>query len=161
MKLVKPRFWDKKNHVISLLLLPISLIFQFIIRLRNYFITEKNFQIPIICVGNIYLGGTGKTPLTIMIANHLLKIGKKPAIIKKFYANQIDEHKLIKNYFDFLFLDKKRSKAIISAKEQNINVCVLDDGFQDLSIKKDLNIICFNSKQLIGNGLTIPSGPLR
>ena len=58
-------------------------------------------------------------------------------------------------------LDKQRSKAIISAEKKEYNLAILDDGFQDYSIKKNLNILCFNSNQFIGNGMTLPSGPLR
>ena len=60
-----------------------------------------------------------------------------------------------------LFLNKKRNAAIKDAEKAKYNVAILDDGFQDHSIKKNLNILCFNSNQLIGNGMTIPSGPLR
>ena len=71
------------------------------------------------------------------------------------------EHNLINNSLDCLFLNKQRSKAINSAEKKQYDVAILDDGFQDYSIKKDLNILCFNSNQLIGNGMTLPSGPLR
>ena len=60
-----------------------------------------------------------------------------------------------------LFLDKKRSVAIKKAEDSGHKLIILDDGFQDPTINKDLNILCFNSKQLIGNGMTLPSGPLR
>ena len=62
---------------------------------------------------------------------------------------------------DCLFLDKLRSKAINKAEKEGHDIAILDDGFQDYSIKKNLNILCFNSNQLIGNGMTLPSGPLR
>ena len=107
------------------------------------------------------MGGTGKTPLSILIAKELKKHNKKPAIIKKYYSEHVDEHNLINNSLDCLFLNKQRSKAINSAEKKQYDVAILDDGFQDYSIKKNLNILCFNSNQLIGNGMTLPSGPLR
>jgi len=107
------------------------------------------------------LGGTGKTPLSILIAKELRKHNKKPAIIKKYYSEHVDEHNLINNSLDCLFLNKQRSKAINSAEKKQYDVAILDDGFQDYSIKKNLNILCFNSNQLIGNGMTLPAGPLR
>ena len=122
---------------------------------------EYNCNIPVICIGNLYLGGTGKTPLSISLAIELSKVGKKPAIIKKFYSNQYDEHNLINTYTNYLFLDKKRINAIRTAESKDHDIVILDDGFQDYSIKKDLNILCFNGKQLAGNEMTIPSGPLR
>ena len=161
MKIFKPKFWDKKKNIISILLLPISLTLQLVIFLMKKITFKYNCNIPIICVGNLYLGGTGKTPLSIFLASEFSKIGKKPAIIKKFYSNQYDEHNLINTYTNYLFLDKKRINAIRMAERKGHDVAILDDGFQDYSIKKDLNILCFNGKQLAGNEMTIPSGPLR
>ena len=161
MKILKPKFWGKKNNLISILLLPISFFLQILSTIKKKITIEHSFKIPIICVGNIYLGGTGKTPASILIANELKKHKKKPAIIKKYYSGHIDEHNLINNKIDCLFLNKQRSKGIIAAKNSKYDIAILDDGFQDYSIKKNLNILCFNSNQLIGNGLTLPSGPLR
>ena len=119
------------------------------------------FSIPVICIGNIYLGGTGKTPLAIEVVNILKKLNNKTAIIKKLYKNHIDEFKLIESKNVTLFKDLSRSTAIKKAIAAKYQCVVLDDGFQDMSIHKDLNIVCFNEKQLIGNGLTLPAGPLR
>ena len=89
------------------------------------------------------------------------KHNKKPAIIKKYYPEHVDEHNLINNSLDCLFLNKQRSKAINSAEKKQYDVAILDDGFQDFTIRPNFSILCFNSKQLIGNGFVIPSGPLR
>ena len=132
-----------------------------IIKIKKILIKSKIFNIPIICVGNIYVGGTGKTPLSIYIAKELQELGFKSAIVKKFYDQHKDEHDLIKNYFDNLILHKDRQKAINIAIKNNFNLVILDDGFQDYKIKKNLNIICFNNPQLVGNGFLIPAGPLR
>ena len=161
MKLYKPKFWDKNKNFFSILLFPISLIYLCVIKLRKILISKKQFKIPIICVGNIYIGGTGKTPTSIYVAQQLLKGGLNPVIIRKYYNNHQDEYELIKNHFKNLILNKNRSSAIIEAEKSMYDLAVLDDGFQDYKIKKDLNILCFNSNQLIGNGLVIPSGPLR
>ncbi len=161
MKILKPKFWEENNSLISLLLLPISFIVKLFIIIKKGITLERSFKIPVICIGNIYLGGTGKTPLSILIAKELRKNNKKPAIVKKYYADHVDEHGLIKDNLDCLFLHKKRSQAINNAQEKKYDLAILDDGFQDYSIKKDLNILCFNSNQLIGNGMTLPAGPLR
>ena len=84
MKMLKPDFWEKKNNLISLLLLPISFFIQLLIIIKKKLTLEHSFKIPIICIGNIYLGGTGKTPLSILIAKELKKHNKKPVIIKKY-----------------------------------------------------------------------------
>ncbi len=161
MKFLKPKFWESKNNILTILLIPFSIIFYILTTLRKSVINPRKFKIPIICVGNIYVGGTGKTPVSIMIAN-ILKINKKnPAIIKKYYKNQEDENRLIKQISNCLILNKNRVTALEKAERENFDVGILDDGFQDHRIKKNLNIICFNSRQLIGNGKIFPAGPLR
>ena len=157
----KPKFWDDKISFFSILLFPLTLIFIFLSFLKKKFTTPNNFNIPIICVGNIYIGGTGKTPTSIFLANELLKLGKKPVILKKLYKSHSDEHNLIKKYFKNLIISKNRVEGLNQAENSNFNVAILDDGLQDHSIKKNINIICFNQNQLIGNGLVLPSGPLR
>ena len=161
MKFLKPKFWESRSNILAILLSPISLLFYFLTVLKKSFISPKKFKIPIICVGNIYVGGTGKTPVSIMIANILKTNNKNPAIIKKYYKDHEDEHKLINNITNSLILNKNRVAAIEKAERENFDVGILDDGFQDHTIKKTLNIICFNNRQLIGNGLVFPAGPLR
>ena len=161
MKIFKPKFWHKKNSLISFFLFPFSLCFQFLLISKKYLGKKKNFSIPIICVGNIYVGGTGKTPLCIELFNILRKLNKKIAIIKKFYKTHEDEFKLIESKNIKLFKNRSRAAAIKEAEIENYDCVILDDGFQDSSIVKDLNIICFNEEQLAGNEMTLPSGPLR
>ena len=95
MKLFKPKFWDKKIGLISVLLFPLSLITVLIVFIKKRFIKKNIFDIPIICVGNIYVGGTGKTPTSILLANEITKLDKKPVILRKFYSNHQDEYELI------------------------------------------------------------------
>ena len=160
MKLFKPFFWET-NNIISILLIPLSLLVRLSIFIKKTFIKKLTFKIPIICIGNIYIGGTGKTPLYIFLAQELKNMGKKPTIVKKFYKEHQDEHDLIKINFNSLILNKKRSEAIDEAIQKNFDTVILDDGFQDYRIKKDISILCFNQNQLIGNGKVIPAGPLR
>ena len=161
MQFFKPNFWDKNKYsFLSLILLPVTWII-FLLQLFNRLIAkEKLFSIPIICVGNIYLGGTGKTPLCIEIFSILKSLGKKPVFIKKNHIAFKDETNLLKKTGS-VYENKKRVYAINNAIKDNADVAILDDGFQDFSIKKNLSIVCFNEKQWIGNSLTIPSGPLR
>ena len=161
MNLIKPNFWRSKKNLITIFLLPFSFFIKIIVKLKKKITTAKKFKIPIICVGNIFVGGTGKTPTSIYIANSLKKLGKKPVIIKKFYKNQKDEQDLIRKYFDNLLTDKSRINGILKAERHNYDIAILDDGFQDYKINKDFNLICFNQNQLIGNGHVFPAGPLR
>ncbi len=160
MKILKPKFWQKKFSIYSILLWPISILYLMLFYLRKQITHTSSFTMPIICVGNIYVGGTGKTPLSMLIANEL-KNKKKPVIIKKFYKEHKDEHELIKSNKIPLILNNTRKSAIEKAQKDNFDFVILDDGFQDFSIYKNINIICFNENQLIGNGMLLPSGPLR
>ncbi len=161
MNINKPKFWDKKIGVLSILFFPLSLIFILVIFFKRKIFKPKKFKIPIICVGNIYVGGTGKTPTSIYIANKLLELGKKPAIVRKLYNNHFDEYNFIKNYFKNLIISKNRVIGLKNAENSGFDSVILDDGLQDYNIKKNLNIVCFNQNQLIGNGLVLPAGPLR
>ncbi len=161
MKLLKPKFWDKdKISICAILLFPISLLVKLLTFLKNVFGKKKVFSIPIICIGNIYLGGTGKTPFCIELFDILKNLSKNPCFVRKDYNSHRDEIDLLKNN-GALVLGKNRTIALSKAIEKKFNVAILDDGFQDQSIKKKLSIICFHEKQWVGNGLIIPAGPLR
>ena len=108
----------------------------------------KKFSIKVICIGNIYIGGTGKTPLSIKIADLLENKDFKVAIIKKNYRNQNDEKKLIESKEKKVFFENKRSKSLKKAISQKYEVAILDDGMQDFSIYKDLNIVFFTQINL-------------
>ena len=161
MNFKKPEFWDySRLSFWSVILYPFSIIFLLVSLLVRLFKVEKKFPIPIICVGNIYVGGTGKTPLALEIFKIIKSNEKNPGFIKKDYDYLYDEIQMLKKIGE-TFTNKNRKKAISSLILSGHDVAILDDGFQDFSIKKDFSILCFNSKQLVGNGFIIPSGPLR
>ena len=162
MKIKKPKFWDyNRPNFYSYLLWPISIFIKFVIFLKNKIIFQKNYSaIKTICVGNIYLGGTGKTSLCLKIKDILEKNKIRTCFIKKYYSDQLDEQTLLQNNGK-LFNSIKRLDCIKQAIQEEYEVAIFDDGLQDFSLKYDLNIVCFNNANWIGNGLTIPSGPLR
>ena len=161
MIFLKPKFWDKKKFpsLISLLLLPISLI----VVIKNYYENsklKKNFyDFRTICVGNIYIGGTGKTPLVNNLANHFKK-KFKTFIIKKGYSSHLDEKQLLESNHKVIF-EKTRELSLLKAEQEKAEIVIFDDGLQEKTINYDLKIVCFNSLKLDGNGLVIPAGPLR
>ena len=160
MKIIKPKFWDiKKKTFWSLILFPLTMIYYFIFFIKK-FKKKKNFKIPIICVGNIYLGGTGKTPIVLELFNILKDLNKNPGFIKKYYDYIYDEISMLKNVGP-TFVSKNRVEAVENLIKKNHDVAILDDGFQDFSINKNFSLICFSSNQWIGNGFLLPSGPLR
>ena len=160
MNLKKPNFWDyKRPNIIAYILFPIAFLIQILkfFKTKNY---SNNFKIKTICVGNIYIGGTGKTSLCIKLNKIFKKRQIKSCYIKKFYKNQIDEQSLLKNSGK-LFLSSSRIHALREAENENFDIAILDDGLQDASIKCDVNLLCFNNINWIGNGMTLPAGPLR
>jgi len=160
MNLKKPKFWDKQEpNFFSYILIPITIFFKIIVSLKPKS-KIKIKDIKTICVGNIYLGGTGKTSLAIKIKEILTKKNIKTCFVKKFYTNQFDEQNLLKSY-GRLFVANKRIDALNQAVKESYAVAILDDGLQDYSINYDMSLVCFNTINWIGNGMTIPSGPLR
>tara|TARA_B100000427_G_scaffold105954_1_gene87924 strand:- start:7330 stop:8253 length:924 start_codon:yes stop_codon:yes gene_type:complete len=157
MKIKKPKFWNEKN-ILSYFLYPISFLTLIINQIKK-FSNKKKFLLKTICVGNIYLGGTGKTSLSIMI-NKILKKKYKTVFVKKFYKDQIDEQNQLKSNGN-LISDEKREYALKTAQDLNYEVAILDDGLQQKNINYDLSITCFNSSAGIGNGFLLPAGPLR
>jgi len=162
MKFIKPKFWDyKKPNFLSYLLLP----FTFPLIINNFFLRFKKkdiipSQIKKICVGNIYIGGTGKTPLVLKIYKILNQIGYKAAVVKKFYKDHNDEQKILDEKTK-LYCLKNRVIALNEAIKDNNNIIIFDDGLQDRSLNYDLKFVCFNNLKCVGNGLLIPAGPLR
>ncbi len=160
MNLKKPKFWDyKKPNFLAYILYPLS----YLVKIANNF-SKKNihnkFKIKTICIGNFYVGGTGKTSLSIKLNEILIEKKIRSCFIKKFYKDQIDEQKLLEKNGK-LFLSSNRIDAIRQAENKNYEIAILDDGLQDKSINTDLKFVCFNTINWIGNGMTIPAGPLR
>ena len=161
MILKKPKFWDYgKGNLLAYVLLPLTLP----IMLNNFFLnlkkSKKNKKIKLICIGNIYIGGTGKTPAVINLFKILKKFDLNVSIGKKFYKSHIDEIDLLKKESNVI-VDKSRKKIIQKAEKDKIDCLIFDDGLQDKTVSYDIQFVCFDSKSWIGNGLLIPSGPLR
>ena len=128
MKLKKPNFWDYKYpNIIAYLLLPLAFIISKISSFRLK-VVKKEIKIKTICVGNFYLGGTGKTSLSIEINKILNERKIKSCFVKKFYKNQNDEQELLKNNGK-LFLSLTE-KALKDAEKQNYEIAILDDGLK-------------------------------
>ena len=161
MKLKKPKFWDyKKPNIYAYLLYPIALLIKILNSVKGKLKSKEKTKIKTICVGNVYLGGTGKTSLTLKLNEIFNKKKIKTCLIKKFYKNQYDEQKILQNKGK-LFLSNIRLNALKEAEKENYEIAILDDGLQDLSIEYHINLVCFNSINWVGNGMTIPAGPLR
>jgi tetraacyldisaccharide 4'-kinase len=157
MKFIKPVFWQSKN-IISLSLYPLS-IFTLVINLLKKFTSKKNYPIKTICIGNIYLGGTGKTSLAIEVKK-LLNDKIKTIFIKKNYPDQLDEVNLLKTHGKVI-ANNSRNDALNLASKKKYKLAILDDGLQQKNINYNLKIVCFNTEDELGNEYLLPAGPLR
>jgi len=159
--MIKPEFWDYKNpNLLSKILFPFTLPVRVSNFFFKYFPKINNKKIISICVGNIYLGGTGKTPTTIKLYNLIRKLEKKIATGKKFHSSHQDEIKILKKK-TFLISKKSRNEILKYAVKKGKKIIIFDDGLQDKYIDYDIKFVCFDSLSGFGNGNLIPAGPLR
>jgi tetraacyldisaccharide 4'-kinase len=157
MKIIKPKFWLEKNFI-SYSLYPLT-IFTYITNLYKKLSFKKKFTIKTICVGNLYIGGTGKTSLAIEI-HKVLNKRFKTIFIKKRYEDQKDEFNLLKKRGEIISeIDRESSLTI--AQKNKFELALLDDGLQQKNIAYDLKIVCFNTSEGFGNNFLLPAGPLR
>ncbi len=168
---------------------PFSPLYSAAMRLREKFY-QKNifkstaFEVPVISVGNLTLGGTGKTPMVQFLARLLQENGFRPAIISRGYGGATKERINIVSDGKEIFLgadyvgDEPRMLAetlpgvpvltgivrklpAAEAVKMGANVLLLDDGFQHMAIRRDLDIVLFNTDKLAGNSRVFPGGDLR
>ena len=172
-----PKFWYvKKDTILSRLLFPLSLLFRLGTKIRNFVYVTNKSKLPIICVGNIVVGGAGKTPVSLKIGKILIKAGYNPHFISKGYSGLIKSHTLVQSWHspksvgdESLLLSEvaptwigiNRNESIKLAAKNGSNCIIMDDGFQNPSIHKDFSIIVINASQEFGNKRVMPSGPLR
>ena len=161
MILKKPKFWDfKKPNFFAYLLYPFT-VFVKVNNIISGLVPKKKFtEIKTLCVGNLYVGGTGKTPTSLLLYNLLKKMNINPVTAKKFYNNEMDEQKLLKDNSNFIS-HTDRKKIVKKAIEMKFDMIIFDDGLQEKWIDYDIKFACFDSDKWIGNGHLIPSGPLR
>ena len=172
-----PKFWYKKEDTIySKALYPLSLFFRFGTKIRNLISLEKSSPLPTICIGNIVVGGAGKTPVAMKVCSMLIKSGYKPHFISKGYASIIKESTLVAPWHSAksvgdeslllseiakTWIGKNRIKSAQLAKKNGADCLIMDDGFQNPSISKDFSIVVVDGEQEFGNKRVMPSGPLR
>jgi len=122
---------------------------------------EHKIAVPVVSVGNITLGGTGKTPFTVFLADHFLAVGRKPAVLARGYGG--DESRMLRNELPDapVFEGQDRVRNARLAVSDGRDILILDDGFQHRRIGRDLNILMLDATAMFGNGSMFPRGILR
>jgi tetraacyldisaccharide 4'-kinase len=169
-----PGFWWKEPGAISALLSPLAAIYGSIAARRMAQPGER-IGIPVICAGNPTVGGAGKTPAAIAIAKTLIAAGERPMFLSRGYggrlagpvsvetahtAVQVGDEPLLLTRVAPAIVAADRVAGARFAKERGASVIVMDDGFQNPSLDKDLSILVVDARG-IGNGCVLPAGPLR
>ena len=177
------------NKILRIIVSPFAPIYWILIFLRNYFYDHgfakvKSLGIPVISIGNLTLGGTGKTPMTIFIAQHFKSRGKKVGILSRGYKRESKGTKLVtdgveilndfKHYGDEPYLMAKKTKNIPIVVDKNrfrggeylinhfnLDLIILDDGYQHRSLKRNLDILLINNLDKKKNYKLFPLGNLR
>lgn len=170
-----PKFWSNLNPI-SIGLYPVSLLYGIVSRIRFYLQTPYKFKTKIICVGNVNVGGSGKTPSAIAIGKLLQKNGYKIAYACKNYLGSISAPTMVSGKFTSTevldealllskiaptFVAKDRRKSIEMAAKSRADFVIVDDGLQNNTFHKDISILVINEAIGVGNGFLLPAGPLR
>ena len=170
-----PKYWQS-NSFLSRILMPLGWLYGKITQLRLQLKKSPRANIPVICVGNITAGGTGKTPVSISIAKMLETAMYHPFFVtrgyggklqnvmvnnKKHSAHDVGDESLLLSAQAPVIVNADRYKGAKMAEEQGADVVIMDDGFQNPSLHKDLSFLVFDGHYGIGNGKIIPAGPLR
>ena len=176
MFLTPPKFWNKPGNVLPYILEPFSWFYRIGAVVHKRISKPYQASVPVISIGNIILGGAGKTPVTIAITKTLQNMGYTPHIISRGYGGNFkgplqvnlehlysevgDEPLLLAKYAP-TWISKNRKAAVHLAIKSGADVLLLDDAHQNYKLKKDLSFVVVNGSNGFGNGRIFPAGPLR
>lgn len=172
-----PRHWDDPDHWLARALSPVASVYASVSSLRARMVVPQRAGVPVICVGNITAGGSGKTPVSIAVARQLAALGHNPAFLTRGYGGRLagpllvdtdkahavdvgDEPLLLARAFPTI-VSANRPKGADMAGGYGASVVVMDDGFQNPSLHKDASLVVVDAAGGLGNGLLIPAGPMR
>ncbi|MGA7804173.1 tetraacyldisaccharide 4'-kinase [Bradyrhizobium sp.] len=172
----EPAFWHRPSSWTSHLLWPLGALYGAVAALR---LQRTGFDagVPVLCVGNYHLGGAGKTPTVLALADILRGLEETPVVLSRGYGGRLRgpvlvdpaRHSAIDVGDEPLMLASRvavvvahdRIDGVAMARSQRASVILMDDGFQNPAIVKDASLIVIDSERGVGNGRVFPSGPLR
>ena len=177
----EPQFWHKTNGIgtslMAWMLTPFAALYAMLVVGRIRLTEPQRTRLPLICVGNFTLGGAGKTPTTIYIAQRLVELGAHPAILLRgfggshsrtamrvmphHHSNQVgDEAVMLAQYFP-TYIGRNRAQSAALAQGEGADILIKDDGFQNPHLVHNYNLLVIDAASGLGNGRVFPAGPLR
>ncbi|MTI00593.1 tetraacyldisaccharide 4'-kinase [Roseibium sp. RKSG952] len=173
-----PSFWWKSTPGLwSRLLAPVGFVYGTITAWRMFQPHKARSKVPVICIGNFVVGGTGKTPFSIKLAELLIQHGKRPAFLlrgyggtergpllvdpEKHHAGQVGDEALLLAGIAPTVISADRVQGAAQLEKRGPDIILMDDGFQNPSLFKTLSIVLVDRHVGTGNGRCVPAGPLR
>jgi len=172
-----PPFWWREKSAMALALSPVSLIYGWGAARRMAAEPRASVPVPVLCVGNFIAGGAGKTPTAIAFASAAMRRGLNPGFLSRGYGGRIEgpavvdpqvhaavdtgDEPLLLAAIATTVVSTERAEGAALLVERGCNFIIMDDGFQNPGLAKDFSIVVVDSGRGIGNGWTMPGGPLR
>lgn len=179
-----PKQWEKRSFL-HILLLPISFIFFLLSKIRfllyrHRFLVTSPLPVPVIVVGNISVGGTGKTPVVIALCEYLKNLGFRPGVISRGYGGTQKQPRLVTSKSDprqvgdepvliaqqthcpvWVGRDRVRTAQTLLKQHLDCDILISDDGLQHYALQREIEIVLIDGDRLFGNSYLLPAGPLR
>jgi tetraacyldisaccharide 4'-kinase len=172
----EPAFWWREAGAAAGLLAPIAAAYGAVAG-RRLKLPGRRAGVPVVCIGNLTVGGAGKTPAALAVARMLIAAGERPVLLSRGYggnlagplkvdpsrhrASEVGDEPLLLARTATTIVARDRVKGATTALAAGASVIVMDDGFQNPSLCKDLSVLVVDARRGIGNGRVLPAGPLR
>ncbi len=173
----QPEFWYRPQGLLSRFLSPLGALYSAAVRRRLKAGPRIRAEIPVICIGNLNVGGSGKTPAAMALAERLLELGHRPHFLSRGYGGfekgplrvdpsrhdsaAVGDEPLLLAACAPAWVARDRAAAAAEAAAAGATAAILDDGHQNSSLVHDFSIVVADARRGFGNGMVLPAGPLR